>query len=82
MRSILIRSRVGADGILHLDVPSDLVETEVEVIVIVQPTTQSPAHRREDLVWSSDFFEGVVGKWQGEPLTREWEGHCETRERM
>ena len=73
MRNILTRSRVGADGILHLDVPTDFAETEVEVIVIVQPTTQSAAGREEDVVWSPDFFESVVGKWQGEPLTREWE---------
>jgi hypothetical protein len=82
MRSTLIRSRIGADGILHLDVPSDFVETELEVIVIVQPTTQSAAGREEDVAWSLDFFESVVGKWQGEPLTREWEGQYETRDRM
>ena len=81
MRSISIRSRVGTDGMLHLEVPSDFVDTEVEVMVIVQPATQSRADRAEDS-WSPGFFESVVGSWQGEPLVREPEGDYETRETM
>ncbi len=70
MRSILIRSRVGADSILHLDVPSNLVETDVEVIVILQPVHQSDLGRSVEFAWSTGFFESVVGSWQGERLTR------------
>ena len=82
MRSILIRSRVGADGILHLDVPSGLADTDVEVTVILQPVNQPAPGRTEELGWSSGFFESVVGSWQGEPLTRECEGECEEREKL
>ena len=78
----MIRSRVGADGILHLDVPSDLVETDVEVMVILQPVRQSDLGRAEELAWSTGFFESVVGSWQGERLTRECEGEYETREKL
>jgi hypothetical protein len=67
---------------LHVDVPSDLVETDVEVMVIVQPVSQSDLGRTEELGWSTGFFESVVGGWQGEPLTRELEGEYETRERL
>ena len=82
MRSILIRSRVGADGILHLNVPSDLVETDMEVMVVLQPVSQSDLGRTEELAWSTGFFESVVGGWQGERLTRECEGEYETREKL
>jgi len=82
MRSILIRSRVGADGILHLDVPSGLADTDVEVTVILQPVNQPAPGRTEELGWSSGFFESVVGSWQGEPLTREFEGEYEAREKL
>jgi hypothetical protein len=82
MRSILIRSRVGADGVLHLDIPSGLAETDVEVIVVLQPVSQPALGHTEDLGWSSGFFESVVGSWQGEPLTREFEGDYEAREEL
>ena len=78
----MIRSRVGADGILHLDVPSNLAETDVEVMVIATPVSQSDLGRTEELAWSTGFFESVVGGWQGERLTREGEGEYETREKL
>jgi hypothetical protein len=82
MRSILIRSRVGADGVLHLDVPSGLAETEVEVTVILQPITERASNQTGDLNWSLGFFESVVGGWEGEPLARANEAAYEIRERM
>jgi hypothetical protein len=82
MRSILIRSRVGADGILHLDVPSSLVDTDVEVMVIVAPVSQSDLGHTNELAWSTGFFESVVGGWQGERLIRESEGEYETRAKL
>ena len=82
MRSILIRSRVGADGILHLDVPSDLAETDVEVMVILQPVSRPDLGRAGELAWPAGFFENVVGGWQGERLERECEGEHEERENM
>ena len=82
MKSLLIRSRIGADGILHLDVPSGLADTDVEVTVILQPVSQPALGPTEGLGWSSGFFESVVGSWEGEPLTRECEGEYEVREKL
>lgn len=80
MRSILMRSRAGSDGIVHLEVPSGLVETDVEVMVILQPITQPASGPPADLAWSPGFFETVAGGWEGEPLARENEGEYESRE--
>jgi hypothetical protein len=37
MESIKIRQRVGRDGILHLDIPVEMTDREVEAVVIYQP---------------------------------------------
>ncbi len=81
MRSVVMRSRVGPDGIVHLDVQSGLSETEVEVIVILHPIMQPASGESKDLGWSPGFFERVVGGWEGESLQREDEGEYETREK-
>jgi hypothetical protein len=65
-----------------LDVPSNLVETDVEVVVILQPVNQPDLGRAEELAWPPGFFENVVGGWQGERLRREWEGEYEPRENL
>jgi hypothetical protein len=57
MQSIKLCSHVGADGILHLDIPSGIVSGDIEVEVIIKPITPS---QRE---WMPGFFEEVIGGW-------------------
>ena len=37
METITLHSRVGADGLLKLQVPVNLTNTELDVVLIVQP---------------------------------------------
>lgn len=73
MESITVRSRVGKDSILHLDIPVEMAETDIEVTVIIQKITPQRG-------WIPGFFEEVIGGWVGEPLEREEQGKYETRE--
>ncbi|MBD2248412.1 hypothetical protein [Nostoc sp. FACHB-888] len=76
MDSIKIRSHVGKDGILHLDIPVEMPDTEIEVTVTIQRVT--PQQRG----WMPGFFEEVIGGWVGEPLERAEQGEYETREQL
>jgi hypothetical protein len=50
MQSVKIRSRVGQDGILHLEVLVGLKDKEVEVMVIYQPIeATTPTKTPEEL---------------------------------
>lgn len=64
MQSINIRSGVGTDGILHLDIPVEMTNTEIEVTVTIQEVSQQKRG------WMPGFFEEVIGGWVGEPLER------------
>ena len=61
MHSVTLRSHVGSDGILKLQVPVGLKDTDLEVMVIVQsletPKTKTP----ETVGWPSGFFEQTFG---------------------
>ena len=37
METMKLRSRIGRDGILHINMPADFKDTSVEVVVVVQP---------------------------------------------
>jgi hypothetical protein len=37
MKTIKLRSNIGTDGILHIQMPDNLQNTSVEVVVVVQP---------------------------------------------
>jgi len=59
MQSFSLHARVSEDGILKIEIPTDLADTDVEVVVIFHPviTTADKAHPS----WPKDFFEKTVG---------------------
>ena len=78
MQSITQNSRVGRDGILKLSVPVGLSDVEVEVMIIIQPITQSEPP--DGLGWPPAFFERTFGCLRDEPLVREPQGEYEIRD--
>jgi hypothetical protein len=83
MHSIKLKKRVGADGVLHLDIPVGITDKEVEIMVIYQPLeTPTQLKTPEQRGWMPGFFEEVIGGWVGEPLERPEQGEYETREQL
>jgi hypothetical protein len=79
MKSVTFHSHVGADGILNLQIPVGIINTELEVMVIVQPVVQPESKSAEPSGWLPGFFEEVIGSWAGEPLVRPEQGEYEMR---
>ncbi len=40
IQNITLRSHVGADGQLHLNVPTNLTETDLEITVLIRPVME------------------------------------------
>ena len=66
MVSINIRAHIGADGVLRLDIPTGLFETEVEGRLEMMPVVDASSHQEPNAaVWPDGFFEATAGCWQG-----------------
>lgn len=77
METLQVRTYVGDDGILTIQLPQQLVNQELDVVIVCHPTqiepTETPeqAHQTpEDLGYSRRFLDEVIGSWEGEPLER------------
>jgi hypothetical protein len=81
MQNIKLNSHVGSDGILHLDVPIDIKNAKLEVIITVKHI-DSIQENKEKSEWSPEFFEKTAGAWEGNPLERESQGEYENREEL
>jgi hypothetical protein len=75
MNRIVVKSRVSADGILHLNLPVGQSEADKEVQVIVEPIPSSPMSQEE---WCRQIL-ATAGKWEGE-FERPEQGEYEERE--
>ncbi len=84
MQSIILHSHSGQDGVLKVEVPLGLINTEFEVMVIFQPVpSPRPKTLRDGAPgWPPNFFESTFGSLRDEPLTRPPQLIYESRETM
>jgi hypothetical protein len=61
MQTIKLNTRVGGDGILRLELPLDVSDTELEVLVVVQ--------RKEKRGWPPGYFERTAGSLADDRLS-------------
>lgn len=66
MQTIKLDTRVGRDGILKLELPLDVSDMDVEVLVVVQ--------RKEKRGWPPGYFERTAGSLADDPLQRPSQG--------
>lgn len=69
MKSTKLNKKIGADGILHLDISTNITDIEVEIMVIYQPL-QPPAQPNtpEELGYPPNFFEQTYGSCADNPI--------------
>lgn len=76
MKSIVMKSKVSADGILHLEVPVGLAQADTEVQVTVEAvSTKKSMTEQEWGIW----VDSMAGSWHGD-FKRPAQGEFETRE--
>lgn len=78
MKSIVMKSKVGADGILHLSVPIGLAQADTEVKVTVESVLSEIQVSPQE--WAT-WVDSMAGSWQGD-FDRPTQGNYETREPM
>ena len=67
METIRVRSRSNADGIVHLDVPVNLKDAELDITVTVELANKGKGYPPE-------FFEQTYGSCQDDPIVIDDEG--------
>jgi len=83
MKSMQLKSNVGKDGILRLQIPVNMPEQEIEIIVVIQPIQKQveKQYKYSEKGWPKNYFENVVGAWAGD-LIRPSQGNFEIREEL
>lgn len=86
MESIKIRTYIGDDGILQIQLPPEIANQELDVVIVFQPviqkSIQSPTETPEEIGYSRKFVEEVIGSWEGDPLERPEQLPFEEREEI
>jgi hypothetical protein len=75
MTRMTVKSRVGADGVLHVTVPVSPADANQEVQVTIEPLGPPPMTQEE---WRA-FVLSTAGKWEGD-LERADQGEYKERD--
>ena len=79
MERMVVRSKVGADGILHLHVPVGTPDANREVEVTIEPLPQSSGRLMTQEQWA-DFVRKTAGSITDSTFQRHEQGEYERRE--
>jgi hypothetical protein len=66
MHTITLKARADRDGVVKLEIPTDLADREVEIVLVMQPMEES----LDDMGYPIGYFEETYGSFADEPLER------------
>ena len=67
METLKLRTHVGSDGVLKLEVPTAMNNRDIDVVVVMQAVGETPV---DALGWPVGFFERTYGALADDPLER------------
>ena len=73
MEATRLRAYIGDDGLLKIELPTNLNNTDVELVLVYQPTSSG---------WSENYFEDTYGSLADDPLERPPQGDFEERDEL
>jgi hypothetical protein len=74
---IKLKSKVDAEGKLFLQLPQQLANQEL--VIIITDSSEQTIPTPEELGYPAYFFDKTAGKWEGEVLVRENLVDCDQR---
>ncbi len=77
METIKLKTRIDSTGTLRLDLPTQLANQQVEVLVVLHRIEDEP---RDALGWPIGYFEETYGICADDPIERGDQGEFEIRE--
>lgn len=79
MQTIRLKAHVGTDGLLKLEIPLEVADSDLEVEVTISSVDQPAAIV---MAWPPGYFEQTFGALADDPLLRAPQGEYEQREPM
>lgn len=75
MQNIQLKTTIADDGILRVQMPAEVKNTELEVLVVFQPTmTAKSEQKARHQGWPPGFFQRTWGSCEEEPITLDESG--------
>lgn len=68
MQTITLKARADQDGVVKLVIPTNLIDREIEIVLVMQPLTSEAV---DAMGYPVGYFEQTYGSFADEPLERD-----------
>ena len=80
MKSVNLKSKIGIDGYLRVNIPTNIKEKHVDVFVIYD--VQNDTNGVETSNWPDNYFAETYGCLSSDPIKRQSQGKYPEREQL
>ncbi len=82
MKTLTVRAQVNKRGILTLEMPRELADREVDLVIVYEQVGQMAQESDSPIVehWPAGLYAATAGAWQGEALVRKQEDISEMQD--
>jgi hypothetical protein len=79
MQTITLKARADSNGMVKLEIPTDLADRDVEIVLVMQPLAIEPL---DDMGYPIGYFEETYGMFANDPLERNQPPRPDVRDEM
>ena len=79
METIKLKTHIGQDGILQLELPEHIRNRVMEILIVMQPVEQEPV---DEMGYPIGFFEETYGSLADDAIERGEQPPMETRDEI
>ena len=80
MQTITLKARADHNGVIRLEVPTDLADQEIEIVLVMQSAVD--VLPRDKMGYPIGYFEATYGSFADDPLAREQLIDADTRDEL
>jgi len=65
MQTIALKTRAGKDGIVRLEIPTDISDQDIEIVLVMQPIPDEPV---DEMGYPIGYFDETYGILADDPI--------------
>ena len=79
MQTLTLKARADKDGIVRLEIPTDVTDQEMEIVVVMQPVEEEPL---DEMGYPLGYFEETYGMFADDPIERNQPLYFDVRDEL
>lgn len=82
MQTLSLKAYADHEGLVKLEIPTDLRDREIEIVIVMQPISADTGREVDNMGYPIGYFEATHGSFADEPLSRNQPLHPDIRDEI